>query len=153
MLADLSALLLTASYALTGVPSALTKERRAGGRHPLPALSPAVDALLRKGLHADMRQRFQHPSELRQALQALTRLEPSSRTTVISVAEQHVFPGGAAPTSEPVIHALPLHEMDRGSTPQAAAFPLVPPSHDALVAAGWVTGTLLAEVAVLLLSR
>lgn len=151
MQADLSALLFTASYALTGLPSVVTKE----GRQHLPALSPAFDALLRKGLHTDVRQRFQHPSELRQALQALVaqpmRQEPPPPPAmVISAVEQQALPG--IPTEEPVIHVRTALPLDTMNTP-SAAFPQVPANHDTLAAAGWVVGTLLAEVAVLLLAR
>ncbi|GHO49198.1 hypothetical protein [Ktedonospora formicarum] len=97
--ADLYALLACAYHALTGVHPH-TQRQKGGAIQQAQWLnarvSPRMNAILTKGLHANSQERYQHPAELYEALGR----NPAVLTTSLSVYRQHA-PVATTPPTEP----------------------------------------------------
>lgn len=163
---DLYTLLAVAYYAVTG-----SMPVNRGGFVPARQINPAVSerfsALLTKGLASVAHARFQQPSELYQALGGSSDpdVAVSSRRAVRSRVAQ-IVPGSVQAPSlpeqyipRPVVPSQLGLDVQALTDERSILFPdpteLSPlqGSNDALMAAGWVIGTLLCEAILLIAAR
>jgi serine/threonine protein kinase len=163
---DLYTLLAVAYYAVTGsVPE--HRGSMVPARQINHAVSERFSALLAKGLAPVAQARFQQPSELYQALggnpapdaavssrraaqDGAAQSMPGSVQSP-SPSEQHLSP--SVVPSQPRLKAQALTDERSILFPDPAKLPPLLGSNDALVAAGWIAGTLLCEAILLIAAK
>lgn len=161
--ADLYSLLATAYYAVTGNAPVGT-----GGVDTIPparrlnsAVSPQFDVLLAKGLRHNPSQRYQHPTELRQALLAIRSTGNSAQESASPLVErpslQPQEPSSASSVDQALpnllaasIESEPEHKL---ALPNPDELPPMPERDDKLHSILWVAGMLVCLIVLVYFSR
>lgn len=163
---DLYALMATAYHLVTGSLPTSVNGNISHAQQLNRSLSAQFDAILAKGLHPNVSQRYQQPAELRQEL--LTLSSTSSSSTVRSpslTSEQPVSLQPSPPQAGPDIAAQLLpgmlapavdymqEEEHRVLLPRPEELPPISEGNDWRLAALWLVGILVCLIAVVVLSR